>query len=102
MSKLLRVQARDGVAVPFPRAIKAAAGARPFVLRGKGVAGPDGAPLAEADDPVEVADDPFVRKRLRAGDLVLAPAAPASSRSNARAPKSADLAAPPSPTLGKE
>jgi hypothetical protein len=91
MPKLLRVQATEGSAVVFPRSVLPGAGAKPYVLR-------------SGDPPVDVPDDPFVRRRLKSGgglELVPQPSAAPAAR-NMRAPRSPDLAAPAASTTAKE
>jgi hypothetical protein len=51
--------------VIFPRHVAAGPGGKPLTLCGPGVR----APKHPGDDAVEVPNDPFVRRRERAGDL---------------------------------
>ena len=77
--------AAPGRTVVAPRAVKTCGGGKPFMQRGAGVQLEDGSVTAEADPPAEWPDVFFVRQRVRAGDLLVAPA-------NMRATPSPDMA----------
>jgi hypothetical protein len=97
----IRVRAAAGVVVTFPQDTIAGpgathlrlAGARPAVTKVIGGRALELEPAAPADPDIEVPYDAFIRKRLRAGDLVIVDdpprdtAAPAPTRVTTTAAK---------------